>query len=125
MRKSRKLGREFIICGDWNIAHKEIDLKNWKSNQKNSGFLPAEREWMTKIFGELGFVDVFRKLNQNVEQYTWGSNRGRSGEKNVGWRIDYQGATPDVASKATGESIFREQRFSDHAPLIIDYNYKL
>ena len=125
LRKARKSGREFIICGDWNIAHKEIDLKNWKSNQKNSGFLAAEREWMTKIFGELGFVDVFRKLNQNAEQYTWWSNRGRSWEKNVGWRIDYQVATPDVASKATGESIFREQRFSDHAPLIIDYDYKL
>ena len=123
--QARKLGREFIICGDWNIAHKEIDLKNWKSNQKNSGFLPAEREWMTKTFGELGFVDVFRKLNQNAEQYTWWSNRGRSWEKNVGWRIDYQVATPDVASKATGESIFKEQRFSDHAPLIIDYDYKL
>ena len=123
--KARKSGREFIICGDWNIAHKEIDLKNWKSNQKNSGFLPAEREWMTKIFGELGFVDVFRKLNQNAEQYTWWSNRGRSWEKNVGWRIDYQVATPEVASKATGESIFREQRFSDHAPLIIDYDYKI
>ena len=125
LRKVQDSGREFIICGDWNIAHKEIDLKNWKSNQKNSGFLPAEREWMTKIFGELGFVDVFRKLNQNSEQYTWWSNRGRSWEKNVGWRIDYQVATPDVASKATGESIFREQRFSDHAPLIIDYDYKL
>ena len=123
--KTRKSGREFIICGDWNIAHKEIDLKNWKSNQKNSGFLPAEREWMTKIFGELGYVDVFRKLNQNAEQYTWWSNRGRSWEKNVGWRIDYQVATPDVASKATGEYIFKEQRFSDHAPLIIDYDYKL
>ena len=125
LRKAQKLGREFIICGDWNIAHKEIDLKNWKSNQKNSGFLPAEREWMTKIFGEIGFVDVFRSLNQNAEQYTWWSNRGRSWEKNVGWRIDYQVATPDVASKATGESIFKEQRFSDHAPLIIDYDYKL
>ena len=125
LHKARKSGREFIICGDWNIAHKEIDLKNWKSNQKNSGFLPAEREWMTKIFRELGFVDVFRKLNQNAEQYTWWSNRGRSWEKNVGWRIDYQVATPDVASKATGESIFREQRFSDHAPLIIDYDYKI
>ena len=122
---ARDSGREFIICGDWNIAHKEIDLKNWKSNQKNSGFLPAEREWMTKIFRELGFVDVFRRLNQNAEQYTWWSNRGRSWDKNVGWRIDYQVATPYVASKATVESIFRKQRFSDHAPLIIDYDYKL
>ena len=122
---ARKSGREFIICGDWNIAHKEIDLKNWKSNQKNSGFLPAEREWITRIFQELGFVDVFRSLNQNTEQYTWWSNRGRSWEKNVGWRIDYQVATPDIASKATAESIFRGQRFSDHASLIIDYDYKL
>ena len=125
LRNARNSGREFIICGDWNIAHKEIDLKNWKSNQKNSGFLPSERLWMTKIFGELGFVDVFRRLNQNAEQYTWWSNRGRSWEKNVGWRIDYQVATPDVASKAKREFIFREQRFSDHAPLIIDYDYKL
>ena len=125
LRNARNSDREFIICGDWNIAHKEIDLKNWKSNQKNSGFLPAEREWMTKIFGELGFVDVFRRLNQNDEQYTWWSNRGRSWEKNVGWRIDYQVATQDVASKARAESIFREQRFSDHAPLIIDYDYNL
>ena len=123
--KAQKSGREFIICGDWNIAHKEIDLKNWKSNQKNSGFLPTEREWMTKIFGELGFVDVFRRLNQNADQYTWWSNRGRSWEKNVGWRIDYQVATPDLAEKAKEVSIFRGQRFSDHAPLIIDYDYKL
>ena len=123
--KALKSGREFIICGDWNIAHNEIDLKNWKSNRNNSGFLPAEREWMTKIFEELGFVDVFRKLNQNSEQYTWWSNRGKSWEKNVGWRIDYQVATPYVASKATFESIFRDQRFSDHAPLIIDYDYEL
>ena len=122
--KARKSEREFIICGDFNIAHKEIDLKNWKSNQKNSGFLPEEREWMTKIFCELGFVDVFRRLNKNTEQYTWWSNRGRSREKNVGWRIDYQVATPYVANQAVAESIFREQRFSDHAPLIIDYDYK-
>tara|TARA_B100000945_G_C20405643_1_gene609847 strand:+ start:296 stop:1069 length:774 start_codon:yes stop_codon:yes gene_type:complete len=125
LHNALKSGREFVICGDWNIAHNEIDLKNWKSNKKNSGFLPAEREWMTKIFGELGFVDVFRRLNQNAEQYTWWSNRGRSWEKNVGWRIDYQVATPNLASKANKESIFKEKRFSDHAPLIIDYDYKL
>jgi len=118
-------GREFIICGDWNIAHKEIDLKNWKSNQNNSGFLPEERSWMTKIFTELGYVDVFRKLNQNSDQYTWWSNRGRAREKNVGWRLDYQIATPAIGSKATAESIYQEQRFSDHAPLIIDYDYRL
>ncbi len=125
MHKAKNSGREFIICGDWNIAHKEIDLKNWKSNQKNSGFLTAEREWMTKIFGEMGFVDVFRRLNKNAEQYTWWSNRGKSWEKNVGWRIDYQVATSEIASKAKREHIFKEQRFSDHAPLIIDYEFKL
>ena len=118
-------GREFIICGDWNIAHKEIDLKNWKSNQKNSGFLPEERAWMTKIFTKLGYVDVFRKLNQNSDQYTWWSNRGRAREKNVGWRLDYQVATPAIGAKATAESIYKEQRFSDHAPIIIDYDYRL
>ena len=115
--KAKLSGSEFIICGDWNIAHKEIDLKNWKSNQKNSGFLPEERAWMTKIFTKLGYVDVFRKLNQNSDQYTWWSNRGRAREKNVGWRLDYHVATP--------ESIYKEQRFSDHAPLIIDYDYRL
>ncbi len=125
LHTAQNSGKEFVICGDWNIAHNEIDLKNWKSNQKNSGFLPSEREWMTKIFGEIGFVDVFRRLNKNVEQYTWWSNRGKSWEKNVGWRIDYQIATPEVASKAKGVYIFKEQRFSDHAPLIIDYDYKL
>ena len=118
-------GREFIICGDWNIAHKEIDLKNWKSNQKNSGFLPEERAWMTKIFTKLGYVDVFRKLNQDSDQYTWWSNRGRAREKNVGWRLDYHVATPEIGAKATTESIYKEQRFSDHAPLIIDYDYRL
>ncbi len=125
LHKAKKSERDFIICGDWNIAHKEIDLKNWKSNRKNSGFLPAEREWMTKIFEELRFVDVFRSLNKNAEQYTWWSNRGKSWEKNVGWRIDYQIATPDIASRATMESIYKKNRFSDHAPLIIDYDYKL
>ncbi len=118
-------GREFIICGDWNIAHKEIDLKNWESNQKNSGFLPEERAWMTKIFTKLGYVDVFRKLNQNSDQYTWWSNRGRAREKNVGWRLDYHVATPAIGAKATAESIYKEQRFSDHAPLIVDYDYRL
>ena len=118
-------GSEFIICGDWNIAHKEIDLKNWKSNQKNSGFLPEERAWMTKIFTKLGYVDVFRKLNQNSDQYTWWSNRGRAREKNVGWRLDYHVATPEIGAKATAESIYKEQRFSDHAPIIIDYDYRL
>ena len=121
LKKHRADGREYIICGDWNIAHKEIDLKNWRSNRKNSGFLPEERAWMTQVLDELGWVDVFRRLNDQPEQYTWWSNRGQSWDKNVGWRIDYQIATPGIAKKAEAESIYKRKRFSDHAPLIIDY----
>lgn len=118
-------GREIILCGDWNIAHKEIDLKNWRSNQKNSGFLPEERTWLTAVFEELKFVDVFRRLNAAPDQYTWWSNRGQAWANNVGWRIDYQIATPQIADKAIQVSIYKQERFSDHAPLIIDYNYQL
>jgi exodeoxyribonuclease III len=118
-------GREIILCGDWNIAHKEIDLKNWRGNQKNSGFLPEERAWITEVFERVGFVDVFRRVDQRPEQYTWWSNRGQAWAKNVGWRIDYQIATPAIADKARAVSIYKEQRFSDHAPLIIDYDYAL
>ena len=116
---------EIILCGDWNIAHREIDLRNWKSNQKNSGFLPQERAWLTRVFDELGFVDVFRRLNPDPDQYTWWSNRGEAWKKNVGWRIDYQIATPGVAATAKKESIYKAKRFSDHAPLTIDYEYPL
>jgi exodeoxyribonuclease-3 len=101
-------GREVVICGDWNIAHKEIDLKNWKGNKKNSGFLPEEREWMTRIFDEVGFVDVHRGLDPREEQYTWWSNRGQAWAKNVGWRIDYHVATPGIAAKATTVAIYKE-----------------
>jgi exodeoxyribonuclease-3 len=125
LRKLKKSGREVILCGDWNIAHREIDLKNWRSNQKNSGFLPEERAWLTRVFDEAGFVDVFRRLNQKPEQYTWWSNRGRAWTKNVGWRIDYQIATPGIAARAAKESIYKRRRFSDHAPLTIDYDYAL
>jgi exodeoxyribonuclease-3 len=118
-------GNEVILCGDWNIAHREIDLKNWRSNQKNSGFLPEERAWLGKVFDELGYVDVFRRLNAKPEQYTWWSNRGQAWRKNVGWRIDYQIATPGIAASAVKESIYRAKRFSDHAPLTIDYDYPL
>ncbi|MEO6711346.1 MAG: exodeoxyribonuclease III [Planctomycetota bacterium] len=120
-----KAEREFILVGDVNIAHQEIDLKNWRSNQKNSGFLPAERAWLTRLFGEAGLVDVFRTLNKQPEQYTWWSARGQSWAKNVGWRLDYHLATPGVAAKARRESIYRDQRFSDHAPLAIDYDFTL
>ncbi len=118
-------GREFILCGDWNIAHKNIDLKNWRGNQKNSGFLPEERAWMDWLFVESGFVDVFRLLNQKEEQYTWWSNRGQARAKNVGWRIDYHVATPGIAKYARRESIYTGQLFSDHAPLMIEYDYAL
>ena len=118
----RRQGREVIICGDWNIAHKEIDLKNWRSNRKNSGFLPEERAWMDKVFGEFGMVDAFRVVNQEAEQYTWWSNRGQSWAKNVGWRIDYQVVTPGLADRIKSSSIYKQQRFSDHAPLTIDYD---
>ncbi|GAB4559992.1 MAG: exodeoxyribonuclease III [Rhizobacter sp.] len=120
-----KAEREFILVGDINIAHKEIDLKNWRSNQKNSGFLPEERAWMTHTLDELGLVDVFRTLNDKAEQYTWWSNRGQAYAKNVGWRLDYHLATPALAALARKEHIFLEQRFSDHAPLIIDYDFTL
>jgi exodeoxyribonuclease III len=117
----RASGREVVLCGDWNIAHKEIDLRNWKSNQKNSGFLPEERAWLTRIFDDHGFVDVFRRLDPHPERYTWWSNRGQAWAKNVGWRLDYQIATPGIAATATRAEIFTAQRFSDHAPLTIDY----
>ena len=121
IRELRASGREVVICGDWNIAHKEIDLKNWRGNKKNSGFLPEERAWLTGLFDEAGFVDVFRRVHPELEAYTWWSNRGQAWAKDVGWRIDYQIATPGIAARAVAASIYKAQRFSDHAPLIIDY----
>jgi exodeoxyribonuclease-3 len=120
-----KAEREFVLVGDINIAHQEIDLKNWRGNRKNSGFLPEERAWMTDLLQRGGLVDVFRTLNPLPEQYTWWSNRGQARAKNVGWRIDYQLATPGIAAKARREHIFLERRFSDHAPVVIDYDFKL
>ncbi|HVC10547.1 MAG TPA: exodeoxyribonuclease III [Burkholderiales bacterium] len=123
LRKLRRARREVVLCGDWNIAHKEIDLKNWRSNQKNSGFLPEERAWLSAVFDEVGLVDVFRTLNSKPEQYTWWSNRGQAWAKNVGWRIDYQIATPGIAKTARKASIYKRRRFSDHAPLTIEYDW--
>lgn len=125
LTKMAKEGREVIICGDWNIAHKEIDLRNWKSNQKNSGFLPEERAWMSRVLDEAGWVDVYRRLHPDATDacYTWWSNRGQAWAKNVGWRLDYQLATPGLAAAAKSATIWKETRFSDHAPLIIDYDY--
>ena len=111
----------YILCGDFNIAHKPIDLKNWRANQKHSGFLLEERGWMDRVLGEHGFVDAFRVINQDPEQYTWWSNRGRAWEKNVGWRIDYQLVSPELEKRIERAAIYKRKRFSDHAPLIIDY----
>ena len=125
LKKMCRQKREYIICGDWNIAHKKIDIKNWKGNQKNSGFLPEERSWMDNLFNKLGMVDSFRVVNQEAEQYTWWSNRGQAWAKNVGWRIDYQIVTPGLKDKIRTASIYKDERFSDHAPLITDYDLKL
>jgi exodeoxyribonuclease III len=114
-------GREVVLCGDLNIAHQEIDLRNWKSNQKNPGFLPEERAWLTRVFDEVGFVDVFRRIEPRAEQYTWWSNRGQAWAKNVGWRLDYHVASAGLAARAQRASIYTARRFSDHAPVTIDY----
>ncbi len=123
-----KAEREFVLMGDVNIAHREIDLKNWKGNLKNSGFLPEERAWMTQLLNAeqgVGLVDVFRTLDPAPERYTWWSNRGQAWANNVGWRIDYQLATPGIAARARHAHIHLEPRFSDHAPLTIDYDFTL
>ena len=120
-------GQEVVVCGDWNIAHREADLKNWKSNQKNSGFLPEERAWLSRLFDEQGWIDVYRRLHPDATDacYTWWSNRGQAWAKNVGWRLDYQVATPGLADAARAAAVYKEQRFSDHAPLTVDYDWAL
>jgi len=123
MRQCARSGRDYIFCGDFNIAHKKIDIKNWRANQKRSGFLPEERAWLDRLFGEEGWVDAFRVVNREPDQYTWWSNRGRAWEKNVGWRIDYQIVSPALRDRIRRVEIYKEQRFSDHAPLIIEYDY--
>jgi exodeoxyribonuclease III len=123
LRQCAASERDYVICGDWNIAHKNIDLKNWRSNQKNSGFLPEERAWMDQLFGPESWVDAFRVVNQEPDQYTWWSNRGQARAKNVGWRIDYQVVEAGLKDLVRSASIYTEERFSDHAPLTIDYDY--
>jgi exodeoxyribonuclease III len=127
LKQLRRSRREYILCGDWNIAHRNIDLKNWRSNQKNSGFLPEERAWLDAVFGELGWVDAYRHLHPDAEgeAYTWWSNRGQAWAKNVGWRIDYQVVTPGLKDKIQQAWVYKEQRFSDHAPLLIEYDLSL
>jgi exodeoxyribonuclease-3 len=121
MRALLSRPKPYVICGDINIAHKTIDLKNWRSNQKNPGFTPEERAWMDHVLDEVGFVDAFRQINQQPDQYTWWSNRGRAWENNVGWRIDYQLTTPELRDAVRSTRIYKRKRFSDHAPLIVDY----
>lgn len=113
--------RQYIFCGDWNIAHTQKDIKNWRANQKNSGFLPEERAWLDEVLNEMGYVDAFRLLDDRAEQYTWWSNRGRAYANNVGWRIDYQIVSQGLRAAVRAATIYREQRFSDHAPVILDY----
>ena len=123
LEQMRACGREFVICGDWNIAHKEIDVKNWKTNQTMTGFLPREREWLTHVLEKHGFVDVFRALDPRPDRFTWWSQFSGARERNVGWRIDYQIATPKIAKLARRASIYTAENFSDHAPLTVDYDY--
>ena len=122
LRGLKRKKRDYVLCGDWNIAHKEIDLRNWRSNQKNSGFLPEERAWLDELFDEVNYVDAFREINAEADQYTWWSNRGQAWAKNVGWRIDYQVLSPKLRGSVQGAAIYKAQRFSDHAPLTIDYD---
>ena len=125
LRTLRRKRREFVICADWNICHKEIDLKNWRGNRKNSGFLLEERAWLDTLYDEVGYIDSFRLVNQDEEQYTWWSNRGQAWAKNVGWRLDYQVITPRLAESVVSAGIYKDQRFSDHAPQIMEYDMEI
>lgn len=122
MQSLRRKRRQFVICGDWNICHKEIDLKNWRANQKNSGFLPEERQWLDRLYDDLGWVDAFRVVNPEPDQYSWWSQRGQARAKNVGWRLDYQVVTPGLRDKIVSAEIYTDENFSDHAPVILDYD---
>jgi exodeoxyribonuclease-3 len=122
LKSLKRKRRDYVLCGDWNIAHKEIDLRNWRSNQKNSGFLPEERAWLDELFGEVRYVDGFREVNPHPDQYTWWSNRGQAWAKNVGWRIDYQVLSPGLRGSVKSADIYKAQRFSDHAPLTLDFD---
>ena len=122
LKKMKKRNKPVLICGDWNIAHKEIDIKNWKGNKKNSGFLPEERAWIDKIINYYNCIDAFRFINDKPDNYTWWSNRGRAWDNNVGWRIDYQMLSSSKNVAILSADIYKKERFSDHSPLIIDYD---
>ncbi|MEE9322238.1 MAG: exodeoxyribonuclease III [Granulosicoccus sp.] len=125
LRRLRKQGRSIVICGDWNIAHTEADIRNWRGNKKNSGFLPEERAWLTQLFDKEGYRDAFHQLPQKEHEYTWWSHRGQARANNVGWRIDYHIVSEDLAPKVTRTRVYRDRLFSDHAPLIIDYDVEI
>ena len=122
IKKEINKKKKLIICGDYNIAHTKDDIKNWRSNQNNSGFLPEEREWMTRLINKIGLKDAFRIKCKETDVYTWWSNRGNAYNNNVGWRIDYQMVTDNIAKKVKNVSVYRDKKFSDHAPLIINYD---
>lgn len=119
----KSTGKKFVICGDWNIVHKEIDIKNWKGNQKNSGCLPQERAWLTKLFDEKDLVDAYREVEKEPHNYTWWSNRGNARANNVGWRIDYHITSKDMAAAAVSANVYKDEWYSDHAPLTLVYNF--
>ncbi len=125
LTKLRRRQREYVICGDWNIAHRNIDIRNWRGNRKNSGFLPEERAWLDELFDNVKYVDAFRAVDPREDQYTWWSNRGAAYEKNVGWRIDYQITSPGLGDKVQRARIYKDKKFSDHAPLIMDYDHSI
>ena len=125
LSKNIKEKSNMIVCGDFNIVHKEIDIKNWKANQKNSGCLPEERAWLDKVFDDIGWIDAFREVNIEKDEYTWWSNRGQARANNVGWRIDYHLATPCLGKKAQATETYKDNWFSDHAPLILEYDFDL
>jgi exodeoxyribonuclease-3 len=122
LRDIQNNDRKYIICGDINIVHKPIDIKNFTGNKNRSGCLPEEREWMENLFTREGFIDAFRELNQETDQYTWWSNRGQAWANNTGWRIDYQILSSNLKDTAKNTYIYKDERFSDHAPLIVDYD---
>lgn len=125
IKEKAATGRDIIICGDWNIAHTKEDIKNWRGNQKNSGFLPEERAWLDLVFSEGGYKDAFREIEQEPETYTWWSNRGQAWANNTGWRIDYHIISDNLQGTVQSSNVYRDERFSDHAPLIINYDYQL
>ncbi len=122
LRRLKRTRRDYVLCGDFNIAHRPIDLRNWRANQKNSGFLPEERAWLDELYGRTGLVDAFREVDPRPDQYTWWSNRGQAWAKNVGWRIDYQAVSAGLRGRARSAKIYKARRFSDHAPLVMDYD---